>query len=37
MLAHKLRISKLNQRRHQSSEAREAAGAPKRRLWVVKE
>ena len=36
-LSTRLRLSKLGRRKHQSSEEREASGAPKRRLWVVKE
>jgi len=35
MLAHKLRISKLSSRNHQSVEANETRGAPRRRLWEV--
>ena len=35
MLAHKLRISKLSSRKHQSVEANEARGAARRRLWEV--
>jgi hypothetical protein len=34
-LAHKLRISKLSSRNHQSVEANETRGAPRRRLWEV--
>jgi len=29
------RLSKLGRRKHQSSEEREASGAPRRRLWEV--
>jgi hypothetical protein len=35
MLAHKLRISKLSSRGHQSVEANETKGAPSCRLWAV--
>jgi len=34
-LSTRLRLSKLGQRKHQSSEEREASGAPRRRLWQV--
>jgi hypothetical protein len=34
-LSTRLRLSKLGQRKHQSSEAVEAASAPRRRLWEV--
>jgi hypothetical protein len=35
-LSTRLRLSKLGRRKHQSSEEREASGAPRRRLWQVK-
>jgi hypothetical protein len=34
-LSTRLRLSKLGRRKHQSSEEREAASAPRRRLWEV--
>jgi len=34
-LSTRLRLSKLGRRKHQSSEEREASGAPRRRLWQV--
>jgi hypothetical protein len=34
-LSTRLRLSKLGRRKHQSTEEREASGAPRRRLWQV--
>src|SRR5262249_51340094 len=33
----RLRLGKVGQRKHQSSEVHEASGAPRRRLWLAKE
>jgi hypothetical protein len=36
-LSTRLRLGKISGRRHQTSEALEGAGAPRRRLWLVKD